>query len=176
MSTEGSHTGLVVAFSSPAGGEVRVEWDGAALARHDRGDAGADGLWRLAGELDWDEVDALRVISGRVDDGRLIAIAALRPRDAAGHGEEAVGGAIVVDDAAEELAEVLVSTEYAGDAEVRRIGLELYRDDGMPLRVAADATEALVEVEGGVRRQRVELDLRLAGSPGAGVLDVLTRA
>ncbi|MGH2951027.1 MAG: hypothetical protein ACRDKX_03165, partial [Solirubrobacterales bacterium] len=71
---------------------------------------------------------------------------------------------------------VLISTEYRGDdAEIERIGLELYRDDGMPLRVAADATAATTAVDGGVRRLRVELELRLAGVPGKGLFEILTR-
>jgi YD repeat-containing protein len=177
MSADRPEPELVVSFTSPAGEEVRVEWDGEALGRLGRDRRAERGLWRLAGELDWDEVEALRVLSGRADDGRVLAIAALRPRGAAGHGEDAVGGTIVADGGAEELAEVLLSTEYVGEAEVHRVGLELYRtEDGMPLRAAADATGTESEVVGGVRRDRIALDLRLAGSPGAGLLEVLRRA
>jgi hypothetical protein len=167
---------LAVVLAAGAGEELRVEWDEAALAALAGPAQPAEAPWRLAGELDWDEVEALRVLSGRIEDGRVIAIAALRPAGAAGH-DDAAGGAIIVDSVAETLAEVLISTEYADGAEIRRIGLELYPDeDGMPLRVAGDATATESEVDGGVSRLRVGLKLRLAGTPGAGLLEVLTRA
>lgn len=164
---------LAVAFTSPAGEEVQVQWDREALSALD---GNAERPWRLSGEVDWDEVEALRVLSGRFEDGRELAIAALRPRGAAGHGEDAAGGAMVVDGAIEELAEVLISTEYGAHADVRRIGLELYLDDdGMPLRVAADATASATDVDAGLQRIRVELELRLGGIRGTGSLEVLSR-
>ena len=168
-------TELAVELVSPAGEELRIEWDEAALAGLDP-EAGGGELWRLAGELDWDEVESLRVLSGRLEDGRAVAIAALRPAGAAGHGEEAIAGAIVHDSGAEELTEVLLSTEYGPDSDVRRVGLELYpEEDAMPLRVAGDAASAAAEAEGEVRRLRVTLRLRAAGTRGAGVFDVLSR-
>jgi hypothetical protein len=83
---------------------------------------------------------------------------------------------MLAEDAAEELTEVLISTEYGAAGEVRRIGLELYRDEeGMALRVAADAIASAAEDEGGLRRLRVGLALRLGGIGGAGTLEVVTR-
>ena len=95
--------------------------------------------WRLGGELDWDEVEGLRILSARLDAERLLAVAALRPKDAQGHGEELVTGALGDDGTSTQLDEALLSTEYGPDGAVRRIGLELYREqDGLPIRIAGD--------------------------------------
>jgi hypothetical protein len=162
-----------VEFQSPSGELLRFDWP---LDRLEALDADADEpAWELAGELDWDEVDSVRVLSGRFDDGRAIALAALRPAGAQGHGDDAVFGVLVADGETESFSEALLSTEYGPDGAVRRVGLELYREqDGLPLRVAGDATGVDSERDGGVERRRVTLALR-AGGPGFGVLDVLAR-
>ena len=127
---------LALEFTGPAGDPLRIEWQADALAALDPAAVDGDPVWRLAGELDWDEIEALRIVSGRLDDGRLIAIAALRPTGAAGHGEEVVAGALGGAEGFDQLAEALLSTEYGPDGLPRRVGLELYRDDGgLPLRV-----------------------------------------
>jgi hypothetical protein len=165
--------GVSVEFQSPSGELLRFDWPLERLLELDP--SASRPAWELAGELDWDEVETVRLLSGRFDDGRAIALAALRPRGAEGHGDEAVFGVLVSDGEAESLSEALISTEYGPDGAVRRIGLELYREhDGLPLRVAGDATEATSERDGGVERRRVALALRAAGA-GIGVLDVLTR-
>jgi hypothetical protein len=167
--------GVSVEFSSPSGTTLRFDWPLDRLQRLDAEDH--DTVWERAGELDWDEVESVRVVSGRLDDGRLLALAALRPAGAEGHGDDAVYG-VVVDDAgeAESLAQALISTEYGPEGAVRRVGLELYReDDGLALRVAGDATGAEEHRDGGVLHRRITLALR-AGGPGVGVLDILAEA
>ena len=166
--------GVSVEFSSPSGDRLRFDWPLERLAALDASDA--QPVWELAGDLDWDEIDAVRVFSGRFEDGRGVALAALRPRGAAGHGDDAIFGVLVSDGEIESLSEALLSTEYGPDGAVRRVGLELYREqDGLPLRVAGDVTGVSSEHDGRVDRQRVTLALRAGGS-GVGVLDVLSRA
>jgi hypothetical protein len=117
----------------------------------------------------------VRVFSGRLEDGGL-AIAALRPRGAAGHGEEEIAGVLVGDEGVERLDEVLLSTELDRVGAIRRIGLELYRAEGqMPLRIAGDASGSEATPESGVTRTSTAFELRAAGVTGAGRLDVLTR-
>jgi hypothetical protein len=168
---------LAVEFTDPGGDALRVEWQAEALAALDPGAASGPPVWELVGELDWDEVEALRVLSGRLADGRLIALAALRPAAAKGHGEELMGGVIGELGELERLAAPLLSTEYGADAQPRRIGLELHRDsDGLPLRIAGDATATTTADAGGVRRTSTALALRSAGETGTAVLDMLARA
>ena len=93
--------------------------------------------------------------SGRLADGRLIAIAALRPVGADGHGDELRRGLIGPPGELEALAESLLSTEHGADELPRRIGLELYRDpDGLPLRIAGEATASTAGEQANVRRSQ----------------------
>lgn len=167
---------VALEFVDPAGQPLRVEWNADALAALDAAPPPGSGPpWALGGELDWDEVEAVRIISGRLRDDLLLAVAALRPRQAQGHGDEVVAGALGDANGFEQLHEVLISSEYGPDGGLRRIGLELYRDDsGLPLRVAGDAVGHGSDGQGSVRRDSVALELRSGGDEGFGIVDVLT--
>lgn len=72
-------------------------------------------------------------------DGGLLALSAVRPPGAAGHGEEVVTAVLCGPDGAPvELSETLLSTEYGEDGVQRRATLELWPDgdDGQPMRGA----------------------------------------
>ena len=72
-------------------------------------------------------------------DGGLLALSAVRPPGAAGHGEEQVTAVLCDPDGAPvELSETLLSTEYGEDGVQRRATLELWPDgeDGQPMRGA----------------------------------------
>jgi hypothetical protein len=162
---------LAVEFEAPDGDALRVEWDEARLAGLDPEPA-SEPVWRLAGELDWDEVERLRVLSARLADDRVLAIAALRPAGAAGHGEELVSAAWGVPGAAERLERALLSTEYGPDGLPRRVGLELYAAEGdLPTRIAADVTATARSTTGAV--ERLSAGLALRGDGGAGALDLV---
>jgi hypothetical protein len=168
---------VAVEFTDPAGDPLRVEWRADLLAALDPASPPEAPVWKLAGDLDWDEVETLRVLSGRLADGRLIAIAALRPVGADGHGDELRRGLIGPPDGLEALAESLLSTEHGADELPRRIGLELYREpDGLPLRIAGEATASTTEERANVRRVSTVLVLRASGEDGTAVLDLLGRA
>lgn len=165
---------IALEFTDPGGDPLRIEWRADALAGLDPAAPDQGPVWALAGELNWDEVEALRIVSGRLDDERLIAIAALRPAGAGGHGDDLVAGAIGEIGAFEQLAEALLSTEYGADGLPSRVGLELYHDEGgLPLRIAGQATATASSDATGVRRLSTALALKAPGTAGAGVLDVL---
>ena len=125
---------LVLDLGPPGGPAVRIEWDLEALREltANKPDPGADQArptWRLAQEPDWDLAGALRVVSASFDDGALLAIAALRPREAVGHDAEEVGAVLISPQGeATRLHEALLSTEYGPDGKARRLGLELYEE------------------------------------------------
>jgi hypothetical protein len=168
---------LALEFTDPGGEPLRIEWRTEALAALDPATQDREPVWRLGGELDWDEVEALRIVSGHLDEGRVLAIAALRPAGASGHGEEIVAGALGDWQAPDRLAEALLSTEYGADGLPSRIGLELYREGGgLPARIAGDVTATAASEQGGVRRLSAALALRSSGDSGTGVLDLLSRA
>ena len=163
-----------VEFESPSGDEVRFEWELDALRDFDP--AAADPpAWRLSGELDWDEVELVRVLTARFEDGRMLAVAALRPAGAAGHGEEGVAGALIdADGGVEQLDEVLISTEADGAGVLQRVGLELYQPDaGMPMRVAGEPTARSSHVDGRLEHEHAALELRAHGVGGVGALELL---
>jgi hypothetical protein len=163
-----------IEFTSPSGEPLRIEWPLDALATTASGSSRA---WRLDGDLDWDEIEAVRVLSAALGDDRAVALAAVRPAGAAGHGEEAIAAVLVSEDAAEQVDEALLSTEYGPDKLPRRVGIELYREGHpIPLRVAADVTEAATERDGGVTDVRATLAVRLDGKPSSGVYEILTPA
>jgi hypothetical protein len=164
-------------FQTPAGETLYFEWNPESLARLD-GELAAATPWQLDGELDWDEVELIRVLSARFDDGRLLGVAVLRPSGAEGHGDELVVGLLVdAEGNATGLSETLLSVEYDGSGLPRRAGLELYRGEGaMPLRVAADVTATDVDDGGSIERTSALLAVRLAGAAGDGRLDVIRAA
>jgi hypothetical protein len=168
--------GFAVEFSDPAGDRLAFGWDPERLAQ--LGDEiEPQTPWLLDGELDWDEIEMIRVLSARFDDGRLLGVAALRPEGADGHGEEVVAAAITnADGEVEPIAEALLSVEYDGDSTPRRAGLELYRTEGaIPLRAAGDATATETTTDAGIDRQSASLRMRLAGAGGVGRLDIVRR-
>src|SRR3954447_18677775 len=153
----------------PAGGSaLRIDWDVDALREPGAGEA----PWRLEPGPDWERASALRLISATFDDGALLAVAALRPRGAAGHDADAIG-AIIVSPEGEVTRprEALLSTEYGPDGRARRLGLELYEEaGGPPVRIVADCINDARE---GAGDERTALALRMEGTPGTGVHELI---
>jgi hypothetical protein len=165
---------VALELTSPSGEDLRVEWPVEAVTTVDSEGPRA---WRLEGEIDWDEVEALRVLTASLGNGRAVALTAVRPAGAPGHGDELVAAALVSEGEVNGLDEALLSTEYGPEGLPRRVGLELYRpDDPVPLRAAGDVDEVSSRREGGVREVRATLTVRRDGSTGAGVLEILTPA
>jgi hypothetical protein len=168
---------VAVEFTAPSGEPLRVEWPTETLAVASPDAGRSSRAWRLDGEIDWDEVAALRVLHAGLGDGDAVALAALRPAGAGGHGEDLVAALLLTNGATEEIDEALLSTEYGPDQLPRRVGLELYRaDDPIPLRVAADVAAASVEREGAVADVRATLEVRRDGKRAAGVYEILSPA
>jgi hypothetical protein len=159
---------------APAVG-LRIVWDRAAVAAYP--DAGAThSAWRLEGDLT-PAFSALRVLSAATREGGLLLLAAARPADADGHAEEAVAALLALPDgAAEPVSEALISTEYAADGSIRRVGLELYKEgDDYPVRAAGDAAEdPAAGADPGRRAARLEF--RLDGDEGVALYEIVEAA
>jgi hypothetical protein len=164
-------------FEDPTGQRLDFGWDPERLGQLD-GELGPDLPWLLDGELDWDEIELIRVLSARLEDGRLLGVVALRPAGAEGHGQEVVAAAMVnAEGEVGSFAEALLSVEYDAEGKPRRVGLELYREEGsIPLRVAGDVTAVEDVVDGSAQRTSAALAIRAAGSPGRARLDLLKPA
>ena len=158
---------------APAEG-IRVIWDRAAVAAYAAGEGEPDPAWRLDGSLT-PGFSALRVVSGATADGSVLLLAAARPAAAASHDEEQVAALVAGPDAgAEPIEEALVSTEYAADGSIRRIGLELYKPgDDYPMRGAGDAVRTSLAGTGAERHDISVLDFRLGGSRGVALYEIV---
>jgi hypothetical protein len=86
-----------------------------------------------------------RSIGVAFSDGGLLALSAVRPDGAEGHGEEQIAAVLCDPDGAPvEVSETLLSTEYGPDGVQRRASLELWLDEegGQPLRGAGTLISA----------------------------------
>ena len=74
----------------------------------------------------WQELDAVRSICALVDEGTALLALAHRPRDAAGHGDEAVRATLISDGELLVVEEARISTVYDSGGRQRSAGLELW--------------------------------------------------
>lgn len=153
-------------------GGVIVHWEEGALEQLG---STQDRSWHLHGEPGA-ECSALRVLSARATNGDLLLVASLRPADADGHDAELPRGLLLDRDGLHDLHEVLLSTEYDGDGNGRRVGLEMYlEEDGYALRAAGDKTGGSIEESDGWRRDVSTHDFRLGGNQGVAVYEIWHR-
>jgi hypothetical protein len=167
---------LSIALRRPGGGEpLRLAWDrGSAesLAAAGTGE-GRRSPWRLEGELDAGADAELRLISAAFDDGRALALAALRPRGAAGHDLDSVAQHLEESGRPIVVGEALLSTEYDAEGLPRRAGIELWADpESPPLRLAGDRQGDVELVGGDFRRRLARMSFRLDGASGAGAYEL----
>lgn len=136
----------------------------------------AESAWRLDSEPDWRLLDSIRLVSAQFDDGAALGVAALRPSDARGHGDDVLIARFVDTDGEETAtSDVLVSVEYGADGAPQRLGLELWVDpESPPMRVAANRADA--DTGAGRARQAVPMRFRLDGTEGAGLYETVRPA
>lgn len=117
-----------------------------------------------------------RSIGVAFDDGGLLALSAVRPEGAAGHGEESVAAVICgADGAPVEVSEALLSTEYGPDGVQRRATLELWLDGdgGQPLRGAGTLISAAPVEHPGLTGTIAFFRWALEGREGLGHYEVV---
>jgi hypothetical protein len=117
-----------------------------------------------------------RSIGIAFSDGGLLALSAVRPEVAEGHGEEVVAAVLCGPDGAPaEVAETLLSTEYGPDGVQRRATLELWIDaeDGQPLRGAGTLISASSVSHPGLRAAIAFFRWSLEGREGLGHYEVV---
>jgi hypothetical protein len=138
-----------------------------------------DAHWGLRDGVDWDAFESLQVISGAFGQDAVL-VASLHPRRSPGHDADVIGAVRVRggdDPGTEQADETLLSLEYDGAGELRRVGIELWMAEGPPLRVAADRSGArATHDEGdGSLRESTPLAVRSEGQSGAGRHDLVRR-
>jgi hypothetical protein len=117
-----------------------------------------------------------RSIGVAFSDGGLLAVSAVRPQGAAGHGEEQVAAVLCDPDGAPlEVSEALLSTEYGPDGVQRRATLELWtdEDEGQPLRGAGTLISAAPVRRPGLSAQIAFFRWALEGRDGLGHYEIV---
>jgi hypothetical protein len=166
----------VTLLDSPGQG-VKVEWDVAALGAiaEASSDSPPAPAWDLVSEIpDWERWGALRIVSAAFEDGRMLALAALRPAGAAGHGEEMVGGVIVRDGEPAPFDQVLLSTQYGENGEISHVNVEAFEgEDSVPVRAAGDRLASSSGSDEAAALAVTVLAMRMDGQSGLGTIDVM---
>ena len=117
-----------------------------------------------------------RSIGIAFSDGGLLALSAVRPQAARGHGEETVSAVLCGPDGAQaEVAETLLSTEYGPDGVQRRATLELWvdGDEGQPLRGAGALISSSSVDHPGLRAEIAFFRWSLEGREGLGHYEIV---
>jgi hypothetical protein len=117
-----------------------------------------------------------RSIGIAFSDGGLLALSAVRPEAAAGHGEEQVAAVLCGPDGAPvEVSETLLSTEYGPDGVQRRATLELWvdGDEGQPLRGAGTLISSSTVSHPGLRGEIAFFRWALEGREGLGHYEIV---
>jgi hypothetical protein len=141
------------------GARVRLRWD-------------PPSAWELQSEPDWSGLEGIRLVSAVFEDGATLGVAAIRPRDARGHGDDAVAARFLdADGARTATSDAFLSVEYDSARVPRRLGIEVWPDpDAAPLRIAADREPGDVD-----DRDAVDMTFRLGGVAGRGTYETLRR-
>jgi hypothetical protein len=111
-------------------------------------------------------------------DGGLLALSAVRPDEAGGHGEEAIAAVLCsADGAPVDVSEALLSTEYGADGVQRRATLELWVDgeEGQPLRGAGTLISASSVRHPGLHADIAFFRWSVEGREGLGHYEVVRR-
>ncbi len=167
---------LSITLEVPGGaGPLRLAWDrGAATSPSGDPDGPWGSAWQVEGEIDREAVEGLRLISALFEDGRALALAALRPRGATGHDRDLVAHHLEESGEPVALTEALLSTEYDARGLPRRIGVELWAEPGSPpLRLAGDRRGEVEVRDGDLRRELARMSFRLDGAGGTGTYELL---
>jgi hypothetical protein len=124
----------------------------------------------------WDELAAVRTISALVDEGHALLAVARRPRDAPGHGDEAVRAVLIQEGVPHDVETARISTVYDGSGRQRSAGLELwlpgeeYPRRGSGLVIAGSSFDLEpIQVHAAVFRWRLD------GREGVGGYELMVR-
>jgi hypothetical protein len=136
--------------------------------------APAAGNWELGSEPDWSRLEGIRLVSATFEDGAALGVAAVRPRDARGHGDDAVAARFVDAEGIQiATSDALVSVEYDPAQQPRRVGIEVWPDaDSPPVRIAADR-EPGEDSAPATGRQFVPMTFRRGGVAGRGAYETV---
>jgi hypothetical protein len=133
----------------------------------------------------WDEIGRAAIVSAWLAPDRAIALRTVRPAEAPGHEEEAIGAVVLETDPEDPeagpkpfaVARPRLSTTYDGDGHQRRAGLELWvgEEDQMPRRAGGRALCGTSLELGRLTLDAAFFAWTMEGRAGVGRYDVLRR-
>ncbi len=141
-----------IAWSLAAGGAVTLEGERVAATEADAV-SGEPGGWAFDTRLDGDPLHGaatFRHIAVEAPDRGTIVCTAIGAQGIPGHGEESITGALRAGGEEIPYEEALISTQYGGDDEPTRFGLELWPQEADQTS-RAGATRVSASILGGTR-------------------------
>ena len=128
------------------------------------------------GAPDWKRIALARTVTAWTDDGRGVALSAVRPAKASEHGSEAVWAALL--ESGQPVADPRLSTTYDAEGRQRRAGIELWvgEEDPYPRRGSGEVLCGSTLDLGQLRLDCAFFAWRLDGVEAVGRYDLLRRA
>ena len=131
------------------------------------------------GAPDWERIALARTVAAWFDDGSGVALASVRPDDAASHADEAVTACLIREGRVTAVADPRLSTTLDEAGRQRRASLELWDEQDDRSYVHRAAGEAVCGTTLDLGRLRLDCAFfrwRMDGFEGVGRYDVLRRA
>jgi hypothetical protein len=124
----------------------------------------------------WAELDAVRLVSAVFDEENAVLLAARRPRDAVGHGQEAVTAHLFAGGQLMAVENARISTVYDSQGRQRSAGLELWLPgEDFPRRASGTARAGLSLALEGLRVDAAVIAWRMEGRDGRGAYEITVR-
>ncbi|HEX8743827.1 MAG TPA: hypothetical protein VF712_11890 [Thermoleophilaceae bacterium] len=125
----------------------------------------------------WSELDAVRLVSAVFDEEHALLLAARRPRNSQGHGQELVTAHLLAGSEMCAVEDARVSTVYDGQGRQRSVGLELWLPgEDFPRRASGSVRAGLTLGLEGLRVDAGLVAWRMEGRDGAGAYEITARA
>jgi hypothetical protein len=126
---------------------------------------------------EWEELDAVRLVSAVFDPEHAVLAAARRPRGAKGHGQELVIAHLLAGGQLVAVEDARISTVYDGQGRQRSVGIELWLPgEDFPRRASGSVRAGLTLGLEGLRVDAGLVAWRMEGRDGAGAYEITVRA
>jgi len=124
----------------------------------------------------WAELDAVRTISALFDEEHAVLAVALRPRGAAGHGQEDISAHLISGEESASPHEARISTVYDADGRQRSAGLELWvGEEDFPRRASGSVRAGMSLSLEGLRVNVAVFGWHMEGREGVGAYEITVR-
>jgi hypothetical protein len=124
----------------------------------------------------WADLDAVRLVSALFDDEHAVVLAARRPHNAHGHGQELVRAHLLAGGELVAVEDARISTVYDAQGRQRSVGLELWLPgEDFPRRASGSVRAGLSLALEGLRVDAGVVAWNMEGRDGAGSYEITVR-